>query len=477
MDVRGKVLTAIKWTATARFLGQLVAWAITIYVIRILTPGDYGLMAMAVFVNNFLYLVNTLGLEAVLIQKKDLAEDEIRRIFGVVIVMNLSFALLLFFTAPVLADFFGEQSLVDIVRVLALQFVFLVFESLPQSKLEREINFKKRSIVDLVTIIIGSMTTLFLALQGFGVWSLVYGHLVTVAARMIGLNIIAPCLHWPIFSLRGMRSLFSFGGFVTVDKGLWFCFAESDKFIGGKLLGKDLLGYYSVANHLASLPINKIAGLINSVAFPAFSRLQSEPERINTYLSKGFKLMSIVAFPVFFGIACTSHELIAIFLGQKWMDAAVPLLVLGLVMPLRLLSTIFPPVLWGMGRPEVSATNYLIAAVVMPIAFVIGAQFGVVGLALSWFVAYPMVFFVQLRRMLNVVGLPLIAVLRAISSAALASSAMFLAVMWMKDLVLGESGEVLHLIQLIVFGAAVYLLVLVSMDRHVIRNTLEMVRH
>ncbi|MDH3637549.1 MAG: lipopolysaccharide biosynthesis protein [Gammaproteobacteria bacterium] len=476
MDVRGRVLTAIKWTAAARFLGQIIAWVITIYVIRILSPADYGLMAMAIVVNGFLYLINDVGLDAVLIQKRELKEHEIRRVFGVVIAINLLFAVLVFAAAPLLADFFNEPLLVNMVRVLSLQFLFLAFETLPQAKLEREIDFKDRSIVDFVTLLFGSVTTLVLALYGFGVWSLVYGHLANIATRTIGLNIIAPCLCWPNFSVRGMGKMLSFGGFVTIDRSLWFVFAESDKFIGGKILGKELLGVYAVANHLASLPINKIAGLINSVTFPAFSRLQTEPKKIGDYLLKGINIMSIVAFPVFLGIACTSYELVSILLGEKWIDAALPLLILGLVMPLRLLSTLLPPVLWGVGRPEVSASNFLVAAMVMPIAFIVGAQYGVFGLALSWLLVYPVVFAVQLLRTLKVIQLSFGEVLKAISNAGFAALGMFGSVLLMKDYVYGESGELLHLLQLIILGASVYTLILISIDRQVIKNTLQLVR-
>ena len=251
MDIRNKVMTALKWTAAARFMGQLVSWVVTIVVIRLLSPSDYGLMAMAVVLISFLTLLNSLGLDAVLVQKKDLNEKTRRQIFGVVIVVNIVFTAMLFFGAPYVAGFYNEPRLTLILQVLSAEFIMLIFETLPQSQLERDIDFKHRSIAEFVTMIIGSLTTLVLALLGFAVWALIWGMLVMTATRMIGLNLIARNLVWPSFSLKGMMKNLSFGCFVTTDRGLWFLFSETDKFIGGRLLGKRLMGYYAVASHLA----------------------------------------------------------------------------------------------------------------------------------------------------------------------------------------------------------------------------------
>ena len=320
-------MSALRWSAAARFLGQAVSWAITILVIRLLSPGDYGLMAMAMVLVSFLVLLNTLGLDAVLVQDKALDEQMRRKIFGIVIVANVLFFLLLFLGAGVVADFYGEPVLAPIVRVLSLQFLLLIFETLPQAKLERDIDFARRSVVDFATLVLGSLTTLALALAGQGVWALIWGTLATNATRMLGLNLIARNLVWPSFDWRGMRKHLVFGGFVTGDRGLWFLFSESDKLIGGKLLGHQLLGYYAVASQVASLPIHKITGLLNSVAFPAFSHAHAHTsqETVQGYLLKATRIIGIAAFPVFFGISCTAEPIIACLLGEKWLPAA-PLL-------------------------------------------------------------------------------------------------------------------------------------------------------
>ncbi|MEZ5572440.1 MAG: lipopolysaccharide biosynthesis protein [Halioglobus sp.] len=478
MDIRSKVMSALRWSAAARFLGQAMSWAITIVVIRLLSPGDYGLMAMAMVVVSLLVLLNTLGLDAVLVQEKALDEFLRRKVFGIVILINTFFFLLLLFGAGTIAEIYGEATLTSILQVLSLQFVILIFETLPQSKLERDIDFAQRSIVDFVTLVIGSLVTLVLALYEQGVWALIWGALATNATRVLGLNLIAKCLVWPSFSLRGMRSYLAFGGFVTTDRGLWFVFSESDKFIGGKILGNQLLGYYAVASQLASLPIHKISGLLNSVAFPAFSHAHANTDAVTVqgYLLKATRILAIAAFPVFFGMSCTAEPIIACLLGEKWLPAAPLLQLLGVVMPFRLLSNIFPPLLWGTGHPAISASNFLIAATLMPLAFFAGTHWGVIGLAYAWLCMYPLVFFITAYRSSAVVGVRVVDYLRQMARPVAAGMIMYATVYFLQNFAYGSVGQWVYLLQLVLLGTVAYAGAMFVIDRHGLRETLELIR-
>ena len=478
MDIRTRVMSALRWSAAARCLGQAVSWAITILVIRLLAPEDYGLMAMAMVVVSFLVLLNTLGLDAVLVQDKTLDEALRRKIFGVIVVLNSLFFLLLYGAAPVVAAFYAEPALTPIVRVLSLQFLLLIFETLPLSSLEREIDFARRSVVDFITMVLGSLTTLLLALAGQGVWALIWGTLATNATRMLGLNFISRTLVWPSFDWRGMGKHFAFGGFVTGDRSLWYLFSESDKLIGGRILGQQLLGYYAVASQVAALPIHKITGLLNAVAFPAFSHAHAHEslEAVQGYLLKATRLLAIAAFPVFYGISATAEPIIACLLGEKWLPAAPLLQLLGVVMPFRLLSNVFPPLLWGVGHPGTSASNLLIAAVLMPVAFYIGTRWGVAGLAYAWLCAYPLVFMVTALRTCAATGVRPGDYFRQLVRPFAAGIVMYGLVSLLRQHAYGAVGEWLYLLQLVVPGALTYLASMLIIDRASLRETLALIR-
>ncbi|HEV8533649.1 MAG TPA: lipopolysaccharide biosynthesis protein [Methylomirabilota bacterium] len=468
VNLRTRVLIALRWTILSKFVGQLISWTITLYVIRILSPDDYGLMAMASVPLAFFYLLNTAGLDAVLVQRRDVSERLRAQIFGLVIVLNLLFFFIALGVAPGIATFYGEPRLTALIRILSFQFVLLAFETLPQSQLERDIKFGRRSIVELVTIVAGSLIALTLARAGFGVWTLVWGSLATTAIRTAGLNFAQRSLCWPRFSLEGMKSDLRFGWSATVDRALRFTLADSDRFIGGKLFGNILLGYYAVANDLASLPINKLTGLINSIALPAFAKTQLNPAGAGSSLLTVTRLMSLLAFPFFLGMSSIASELTTLLLGPKWQAAAVPLQLLSLIMPLRMLMNAFQPFLWGVGRPNTSASTFLIGALSMPIAFLVGAQWGPVGLSLAWALVYPLVFLASIAYAQSLTGVLVTDILRTMARPILASLFMYTLVSTAKHYaVFGQSGRVLPLAQLVLVGAVTYTGAMLVLDREV----------
>jgi len=239
-----------------------------------------------------------------------------------------------------------------------------------------------------------------------------------------------------------------------------------------------LLGFYAVASQLASLPIHKISGLLNAVAFPAFSHAHAHTSAatVQGYLLKATRILGIAAFPVFFGMSCTAEPVIAALLGEKWLPAAPLLQLLGVVMPFRLLSNIFPPLLWGVGHPDTSASNFLIAAILMPLAFFTGIQWGVIGLAYAWLCMYPLVFFITAVRTCNIVGVDIVEYLQQMIRPVAAGMIMYATVYFLQFFVYGSPGEWLYLLQLVLGGSLAYASAMVLIDRDGLQETLELVR-
>jgi O-antigen/teichoic acid export membrane protein len=455
-DLGGKAATALRWAGGATATGQLITWAMTILVIRILTPEDYGLMAMATVVIAFLMLVNELGLGAVIVQRESLDLDTVRTIFGITLIVNTLFFALLWLAAPLISGFFHEDRLTTIVRVLALQFVIAAFEIVPVAQLERNLDFKRKSLANLAANVAGGAASLVLAYRGLGVWALVSGNLVLVTTRMVLLNIAAPFLHLPAFNVRAAANALAFGGLVTLERAMWFLYSQADVFVVGRLLGTRILGVYSVAMQLASLVMHKTGGVLYEVAFPTFARTQEDRRRLSAYVLKAKRLVGFFGFPIFFGIASVAPEMVQVLLGSSWSAAAPALCLLSLVMPLRMASNVLPPALQGSGRPDVSVLNLLLALVVMPLAFLAGARWGLLGVCWSWVLAFPPVYLMMLLRSRHVLGVGVGEVLRTMALPALASAVMFGAVSLLRHL-LGESLEpAIRLPLLIAAGAACY---------------------
>jgi len=213
--------------------------------------------------------------------------------------------------------------------------------------------------------------------------------------------------HWcrPRFSREGMAEMLHYGGFVTASGFLWYVYSRSDVFVIGKILGKEILGFYSIAMQLASLPIQKVGEILNQVGLAAYSSIQHDMAVIRSHYLKVIRMLSFVAFPIFWGISSVSPELVNVVLGQRWAPAILPLQLLSLVMPLRMVAHSGSP-LAAIGKPQIGTLNHFIALVIMLPAFVIGAYYGgLLGVSLAWVIAYPLVVLLRLGISMRPMGL------------------------------------------------------------------------
>jgi len=433
-------------------------------------------MALAVLFVSFSMMLNEIGLGAALVQRETLDDKVTRQVFGLILLVNFVLFCLLVLLAPYIAGFFNEDRLTDVIRILSLQFLIMSFELVPMALLERELNLKSKSIVQVIGHLAGGVTSLSLALLGYGVWALVWGNIANGLCRTVGMNIVRPYFKWPSFSLQGMRSMVLFGGYVTGERLAWFFYNQADIFIVGKLFGKNLLGIYSVAMHLSSLIMQKTGEIIYTVSFPAFSLIQAEPRKISEYLLKAVRLMSTLVFPMFIGMASVSEELVFVLLGETWKAAAPILQILCFVMPLRMLSNLLPPVLQGIGRPDVSLRNLMYAIVIMPIAFLIGSNWGLTGVGIAWVIAFPIVLLIMLSKALPLVGLKIKDFVGAMVLPAIFSAVMYAVIYAMKSMLLSEFDPAVRLIMLVMVGAIVYILLLLSFHRAAWDEMLDLVK-
>lgn len=475
MSVSSQVVSGLRWTVAAKLSAQVVTWVLTIYVVRLLDPADYGLMSMAMLSVGFLSVLNDLGLGAAIVQRRNIDDDLLRQTYSLLIVIGLALFLILLLFAPLLAKFFDDPRLTIVVRVLAIQFLILPFEVIPNALLLRDMLFKKISIIDLVTRIISGLIAFGFAVNGFGIYALIFASLGSVILRAIVFNIVSPFLKLPSLSLRGMRSMLSFGGLVTLDRLLWFLYSQADILIIGKLLNTQMLGFYAVAMHLASLPMQKFNSIINQVSLPAFSVIQENPGLATFYLKKAIRILNLISFPTFFGIASIAPEIVPVLLGDQWQPAVVPIVFLSIIMPVLMTSYLFPAVLRSRGRADISVINLAVACIIMPIAFFVGSAWGLLGVSLAWVLAYPIVFLIEIKRSRLVTGLGVRDIVNEMAKPAYASAVMYIIVASLRHLRIVDS-SVLAVVMEIATGAAVFLFVILLIDKESVREAYNFVR-
>jgi O-antigen/teichoic acid export membrane protein len=457
MTLRNDVLHSLKWLAGVRLGGQVVAWAITLIVIRILKPSDYGLMAVAEVLIGFAALFQEMGLFSAMVQKRDLTERQVEQAFGFLLVVNCGIYVVVFAIAPLLAGFFNDARLTDIVRVLAIQFPLASVGVVQDAMLNRAMRFKQRSLASLAYSLGNAFTTLGFALAGEGVWALVFGSLAGGVLRPISLSIAARHWCWPRFSRKGMGEMLRFGGFVTASNLMWYVYSRSDVIIIGKILGKELLGFYSIAMQLASLPMQKVSEFLGQVGFAAYSSIQNDMPAIRYHYLHALRIISFLAFPIFWGISSIAPELVNVVLGRRWQAAIIPLQLLGVVMPIRMVGHAGGSVLTAIGKPQIGTLNTLITLLIMPPAFFLGTWYGgLAGAALAWVIAYPILVVVRLHFSLPPLGLRVHSYFATMTGPAIGGVAMYLAVVIARETLATRLAPISGMAFLVAVGALVY---------------------
>jgi O-antigen/teichoic acid export membrane protein len=476
MSIKADVIHALRWTAAGRVAGQLGSWAITIYVIRILTPSDYGLMSMAAVLMGFATLVNELGVVPALVQARHVDDHLIRQLFGFVLVSNMLVFCLLLLLAPVLSGFFGEPRLTAVARVLAVTMLIGGVCAVPTALLERELQFKGLSLVEFSSMILGSATTLVLAIKGFGVWSLVLSNIVATTVKTIGVFAVSEFHLMPVFRFAGLRSIFVFGANITGQRILWYINTSADVALVGKLLGDHALGIYSVAFQLATLPVSKTFGIINRVAFPAYSRLQSDTRQAADYFLASVRLSWLVLCPLLWGMSSVSHEFVEVFMGQNWEDAGIVLTLVPLIVPFRVIFLLMGPFTDGLGRPDIGLRNLCTGSAFIPVSILVGTNWGLAGVCVALIIAYLIVVAISLRRSLILLELRPEALFRAVAPAAIAAGVMYASVLLVKAYVLADVAAISRLYASIASGAAVYAMMTFIINRGAIHQCLTLMR-
>lgn len=469
-------MAALAFAGTARLLVQVTSWLMTLVVIRLLTPDDYGLMGLVTLFTGFVAMFNELGMGAALVQARRVSDALLAELFGLVLLLQIGFALLILVAAAPVAEFFAQPRLVPMLQIQSVQFLLYGFAVIPDALLMRRLDFQRKSLVETIAALLASGVTLLLAFAGYGVWALIDGVLIGAGARALGLTWITRFLPMPRLRLSGLGGLVRFGGLLTAERLLWFAYTRFDAMIIGKRFGPVLLGDYTVAMTLASLPLDKLGPVLTQVSFPAFAEVQEKRGEATAHLLKAVRLLSLLFFPLLFGLSAVASDAVPLLLGAQWADSVLPLALVSLVMPLRMINLVIPSYLKGLGHPGASLLTIAVACLILPAALLIGSVWGLAGIGGAWLVAYPIFFLASLSIAARVTPLRVAPVLAAIARPALAALLMLLLLWLLQTTLLASVAAALRLPLAIAAGIACYAAAILLLDASSCRELLRLLR-
>ncbi len=463
MSTERKTLSALKWATAGKLVVQIVSWAGTLVVVRLLTPEDYGLMAKASVVCTIASAIAELGLGAAIVRWTDVPRDDLRKLYGISLIFSAAVTTAVACAAPLLAYVFREPRLTWPIVVAALNIIIGATAIIPNSLATRDLSFRHLARVEVSAGIVTTGATLLLALFGLGVWSLVLGTLLGTITRSAVLLAFGERVA-PLFSMQGIGEHLKFGLTVVGNRVNYFIVVQSDVLIGSLFLSTTDIGRYSVALQVATLPMTKVMGTINQIALPAMARQQDDKVRLRHSLLRSIGLMSLIAFPALWGISAVAPELVRVLFGEKWLESVPALMLLPLVAPIRMISSVLFTAALALGNRQLDLRNSIVNLLVLPTGFFIGAHWGLIGLCSAWLVSVPIAYSVFLPRVVGFLGIRARDLAAECGAPAIAAGVMYAAV-WVLRPALDRQASGAALVVLSVAGALVYFGVMAVISR------------
>jgi PST family polysaccharide transporter len=372
----------------AKFLLNLVS---TMILARLLTPRDFGLVAMVMTVTGFLRVFKDAGLSIATVQRERITHAQVSNLFWINVAVSALCTLIVAASAPVVGRFYHNPQVINITLLLSITFLISGLTVQHQALLKRQMRFKALALIEVGSMAAGVLVAIIMALLGYRYWSLVGSSVVMEIAGLL-LTLSVSRWHPQLPSKRsGIRPMVSFGAHRTAGDFVMSLSRGCDNLLIGRFYGSAAVGLYSRASALLIRPLELFLNPINAVFVPALSRLQSQPER---YRSTFLRLYEAIALSgLFFTglLLAVSRPLTLVLLGPKWEQAAVifgGFTVAALCVPLTNAST------WlftsqGRGRDMFVAQS--INSCFTVLSFIVGLPFGPVGVAIAFSLSYLLI--------------------------------------------------------------------------------------
>jgi O-antigen/teichoic acid export membrane protein len=368
-------------TQTFKFI---LGTASAIVLARLLTPKDFGLIAMVAILVNFVAMFQYMGLSTATIQWAELNHQQVSTLFWINVGLSTIIMLMMAALSPAVAWFYQEPRLVWITIGYSISVFFSGLEIQHEALLSRQMRFGVLAIIDVASLVIGLGAALLAAWYGAGYWALVINQLATTLARAIG--VWTACKWRPGLPVRGsgVRPMLSYGGNFTGTNLMIYFSRNLDNTLIGKFWGSQQLGLYNKAYQILLLPIQQIANPIANVAMPALSRLADSPERYReAYLNIIEKLAMITMPGVIFMIA-TSDWLVLFLLGPQWIETGRIFMLLGISAVIQPVSRTCWWLFATQGRAREMFHWSLIGGIIAIVSIVAGLPWGAVGVAATY---------------------------------------------------------------------------------------------
>lgn len=381
------ILHGLGWSATSQIGRQSIQLVVTIVLARLLSPADFGLVAMATVITGFIAIFSDLGTSAAVIQKQQYSSSFLSSVFWLNVGFGLFVMLIIVAIAPVVAAIYREPKITPILLALSSVFPVMGLMSLQRALLEKSMGFNTLANVELTSTAIGGVAAIVVALSEGGIWSLVVQAVITTVSAAVLLWLSSAWRPQLKMSLADIRTIGVFSANLTGFNIFNYFARNADYILIGRFLGSQDLGYYTLAYRILMFPLQNFSAVVGRVMLPYSSKLQADEARFRQIYLKTIRGIALVTFPLMALLFVVAEPFVSVVFGANWLPA-VPLLLI--FTPIGAVQSVGSPV--GIiyivkGRTGLLLKWGIFSGLIAIASFIIGLQWGILGVAISYAVA------------------------------------------------------------------------------------------
>lgn len=382
-----KTLTGLNWNMLNTYANAVITTVVGILLARLLSPRDFGLIGMVVIFTGLANLFATLGMGQSVVKIKNLNEYHLRVATTITVITSIVIYIIFYFTAPLMAEFFREQKLISILRVLATLFIISGLSTVSYGQMQKELDFKGIMIISISSNCAYGVISATLAILGYGVWSLVFGRVIASILSSI-MTVNRYPLHWkPLIRKKEFKEVAGFGSGVSLSNILFYGTSNIDYLLIGRFINPYSLGLYTRAFNSVTEIIERISGGIYNVLFPAFALVQDEKEKLRKAYLRTIQTVSYILFPILFSAVVAGDYIIKGLYGSKWAGAINSFKILALAGVLSITLRYSGAVAYATGRIYAEVFRQLVYFLVLGVSAYYLIRFGIEGVAFAVLIA------------------------------------------------------------------------------------------
>ena len=371
------------WSAIDKFASQAGQFVIGVVLARLLMPKDFGLIGMlSIFIAVSQSFIDS-GMGSGLIQKKNRTEADFSTVFIFNFAVSIFFYLLLFFTAPLIADFYNMPQLVLLTRVLSINIIISSLAIVQRSQLTINIDFKTIAKVNVISVLLSGIVAVYFAYIGWGVWTLVIQRIVGSVVSVFMLWVLSKWKFSLVFSKQSFKELFGFGSKLLLAGLYAQIFKNVYNIVIGKAYSASELGFYTRAKTFAESASGTVTSILHQVSYPILASLQDDKKRMVSVYRRLIRMTTFFIFPAMTLLALLAEPLVRLLLTDKWIPVIVLLQWMSFARIFYPISGINMNILNAMGRSDlflkVDLSKFPIAVVALIITIPLGVKAIVIG--------------------------------------------------------------------------------------------------